>query len=71
MGQTQSSNTSTPASNTISFGSVGKSATKDYWAKGTGFGSGSTNGQFVTKNNVSNQKQNEKFVAHLIQVLKK
>lgn len=41
---------------------------KDYWAKGTGFGSGSTAGQFNLATHISQQKQSELVVAYLLNV---
>jgi hypothetical protein len=62
----QSSSAATSSS--IAFGSS-SSAKKDYWAKGTGFGFGSTApSQFNLTSHVSQQKTNEEMVTYLLNV---
>lgn len=66
----QSSSTATPTIPT--FGSTQASAapTKEYWAKGTGFGHGSTatSEKFNFASHLSQQKTNEELVTHLLNV---
>ena len=52
------------------FGSTNKGTSKDYWAKGTGFGFGSTTStQFNLADHMSNKKQNEVVFAHLLNAI--
>lgn len=63
----QSSSTVTPAG--IAFGSSASSKKTDYWAKGTGFGFGSTApSQFNLNSHLSQQKSNEEVVTYLLNV---
>lgn len=58
-----------PSSASIVFGGMGSSSTnKDYWAKGTGFGSGTTASTWSLTNHLSQKKQDEVFVTHLLNV---
>jgi hypothetical protein len=52
----------------IAFGGAASSKSKEYWAKGTGFGSGTTSSEFNLLSNISQKKQNEVVVTYLLNV---